>query len=543
MAGSYQVTQAIEAEQQAVKRATTEIEALKARKNASTTAIRSWRFKYRAWKMRVEIADKKKSLSEDELTMLKRSINAYNRSIRTLSHTDTLIANEGVIRRYEQKLETLNHRIDNLRNTKVADKVASELSDSAEKALVASSLTESFKRKMAQQQEQEARYEDYQQLKNKHDEQEAQYEDYQQAQHRYEEQEARYEEYVAKMRVWEREYAEYQERQKSYSKANDWITDLIADEERINKNDYQVDLVEVSGDYTPQIIQEGVSELSAELMQTYTNYPQSGLEAVLDINLWQVIGQPNWSGVENAIEDGDEMGAQRALSQAIYQQLDVWRSNNENAEYREILMNADNQGEPVEPEPVPRPIRPERVEKPAELEPVEQPKLLEPVAVPSFTAEINYTPEANTNSVDEKLLAELDEYGQGSYDNTRNHFEEINALAENVGHKCPKIAIVETKFDNSALLSALSEVEASWSGFGSQRNSDTGVAIISRFKDSVNQLKDATDYNTLTSSATKFSESSTQLFVWLSSNWWQNGGRPGGEAHPWKPAGARVLKK
>ena len=61
MAGEgYQVTKSLAAEKAAIKRVTAEIQKLTARKNASTTAIRSWRFKYMAWKNRVTITDTKR---------------------------------------------------------------------------------------------------------------------------------------------------------------------------------------------------------------------------------------------------------------------------------------------------------------------------------------------------------------------------------------------------------------------------------------------------------------------------------------------------
>ena len=79
--------------------------------------------------------------------------------------------------------------------------------------------------------------------------------------------------------------------------------------------------------------------------------------------------------------------------------------------------------------------------------------------------------------------------------------------------------------------------------FGGQRNSGHGEGIVADFKDSVNQLENASDYQTLKELSSKFDVTSTSLMVWLNSNWWQNGGTPTGNAHAWHGGNAIKLKR
>src|SRR5699024_8354947 len=97
MAGEgYSVTKSISAETAAIRKITAEIQKLKARKNADTTAIRSWRIKYMAWKNRAEIVDKKQT--EDKVKRIENTIRAYNRSINNLEkiHQNSIKADSNI---------------------------------------------------------------------------------------------------------------------------------------------------------------------------------------------------------------------------------------------------------------------------------------------------------------------------------------------------------------------------------------------------------------------------------------------------------------
>ena len=94
MAGEgYQVTKSLAAEKAAIKRVTAEIQKLTARTNAATSAIRSWRFKYMAWKNRVTITDHKNI--EDEITQSSNDTDELSAAtINEVARLDGRIDNE-----------------------------------------------------------------------------------------------------------------------------------------------------------------------------------------------------------------------------------------------------------------------------------------------------------------------------------------------------------------------------------------------------------------------------------------------------------------
>lgn len=540
----YQVSAAVEAEMDAVKRVTTEITKLKKRKNADMTAIRSWRFKYRAWKMRVT-ATNRKALSEDSKRLINRLVSAYNRSIEISLPRYRQVANKQDAERITAILNIFEHRITKLQNSEIADEVAAELEQSSINLVEARGKVSEYYRAARELKQHSDENDDFQYLQQRYEQQRQLYDDYQVALKKYHEKLDAYEDYRILLGKWQKKHDQWEDDQRLYLKADEWLENRETNINVLNQNEYAVALVEEGGDYSVRVAQEGLSGLSQELVQNYTRFPELGLDTALTSNIWNIIGQPDWGNVRSAAEDNDLMGMQVAIQQAIYDKLSTWVEDQNNATYQKILLEAGDETEPQHPQKVDKPIEPEPVKKPQKPEKT-SPKLeLEPVEMPEFTATITLDP-ALFNSdatVDEKLVDVMDSYATGPYSNTRNHFDDVNALATELGNDCPTIEIADTRFNNETLMSAIDELEESWNGFGGQQHSEQGTVIVNRLKAAIDQLRDATDYQSLDACSVKFSESSTQLFVWFASNWWQQGGKPEGDAHPWKGTGARVLKR
>lgn len=522
MAGDYQVTEAIHAEQEAVKRVTAELARMKKQKNSGLTAIRSWRFKYRNWKSRVTVYRQSDILGEDEAEVLRRLARNYNRLLEGLSSVRQ-ISTDTEAKDLLAGTSRLGRRITAIRRRSGGTLFTGELATSERQLEQAQETVEEYQQRRKHLEEQEAHYEDYRASLSRYERQEARYEDYLQLLRQYTRQQARYEEYRRLHHQWESEYEAWQDRQAERKEAQEWaqdVADLVAE---VNGNDLGVKLFELSPTTEVRVVASAPSNLARTIIRTIKEY-QYGLQSVAGSDLWQTIQAPNLEG------ELDETSLQVQLGQ----ELEAWAGSLRDEGYQAVLTEPEEPA-PREPEPVRRPVEPEKVSEPVKPEEVKQPTGAEPVPVPAFTAVldekmIKAKPE---NGVEQSLVEEMDGYGTGPYTNTRGRESEINALAERIGQGCPKIAETSTKFDNSGLLSALGEVKSSWSLFGGQRNSSTGLAIVERFKTATNRLEDASSYTELADSEPEFSESSTQLFIWLSSKWWQNGGTPGGNAHAW----------
>lgn len=565
MAGEgYQVTKSLAAEKAAIKRVTAEIQKLTARKNAGTTAIRSWRFKYMAWKNRVTIVDRKKS--EDEIVAQTRTIRAYNREAGKLATWHSLAADDKTLSRKSQKIGLLRRHLAHLQSFEI-NEIADTIANAEAKLGQYEQAIEQMKQAEDRRREQEAAYEDNKKLQQKYKQELAAYEDAEKVAQRVQgENEDLQAQYKQDLKTYHQRVEQYREYQKAVDKFDDDMDDFLAAEDkreelvdklqgvaaRLNQNDYSIKIADVDEEKLElRPTSSGIDTVAGAIMTSYKNYQDSmGLDRFLELGLIATLGSPDFSTAIAEANGGDLDGAKkeitRVLSVALEQYLD---DKNEKQE----LVQARQAGEPVEPkepEQVSRPVEPEKpqlkviehAKKPVEPEKVAKPKEVEPIELPAFTEVITYTPSLPENMVDEKMVAELDGYATGSYDNTRGHFEELNSIAERIGAGCPKIAIVDTTFSTNGLLSSLSELEGAISSFGGQRNSQIGDRIISRLKAAESELKSAGNFEEFQSASRRFDTASTSLLAWVSMNWWQEGGKPSGNAHPWKPqAGTRRL--
>lgn len=559
MAGEgYSVTKSISAETAAIRKITAEIQKLKARKNADTTAIRSWRFKYMAWKNRVTITDHKKI--EDEITVQVRTIRAYNREAGKLATWRSLTAGDNLSQK-SREIGLFRRHIAHLRNFEVgeiSDTVASGEAklDQYEQAI------EQMKRAKDQYAEQEAAYEDNQKLQQKYQKELAIYEDAEKvAQQEQGENEDLQAQYQQELKAYHRQVERYSAYRKAIDRFDDSMDQFLAAEDkreeiveglqdvatRLNQNDYSIKIVDVDEEKLElRPTSSGVDTVAGTIITSYRNYrDRMGLDRFFELGLIATLGNPGFSTAIAEAESGDLDGAQkeitRVLSVALEQYLDGENGKQELVQARQ----AGEPEEPKEPERVDRPVEPEKpqlkvieqVKKPTEPEKVAKPREVEPIELPAFTEVITYTPSLPESVVDEKLVVELDEYATGSYSNTRGHFEEINGLAEKIGVGCPKIMIVSTNYASRGLVSALNELESALAMFGAQKNSQTGATIVRNFRTASNELKAASNFDEFEAASQRFDILSTRLIAWISSNWWQFGGKPSGNAHPWKPTG------
>ena len=459
MAGEgYQVTKAIEEEKEAVRRVTAEIERLKSRKSADTTAIRSWRFKYMNWRSRVVLIDH--TQAEDQQVGNRRRVRAYNRLVERLASGITVTSDN--FKRIEGMLGRLQKVADDLQQAGFADQVAGKLSMTTEQL---------------------------------------------------EEAQGQLDEFSQKQKELDQRLDEFMHADDWYSKANEAVISL-------NSNSYETKVAEFDEKmYEVRVNQDGITDLAYQLIQTYKSAPQYGVEGAMQTDLWSKIGTPDFSTIEESFRNGDDGRAEELLSADLYRLVEARLEEVKDEQASHYLREY---GSSVPSDEV------------------------EPVALIPFTGAIDYEEvarKARHDGAEKSLVEEMDDFASGGYDHTRGHFDDINALAIKIGHNCPKIEEVATTFSTSRLIPALEELEATWSSFGGQRNSGEGEAIVSKFKNTVSNLEGVQSYHDLDRLARRFSTQSTQLFIWLESKWWQNGGTPGGDAHAWKPTKNVIVLK
>lgn len=126
------------------------------------------------------------------------------------------------------------------------------------------------------------------------------------------------------------------------------------------------------------------------------------------------------------------------------------------------------------------------------------------------------------------LLEKMDRYAYGAYTATYEHVAQINTLAAAIGHDCPMLELVGDDLDLSALYSYLGEVESAWGDFaqGGAGNSSEGQAVISRFKDAVLAARQARTLDELVAAKAELSTAIDRLYIWVTDRWYQFGGKP-----------------
>lgn len=337
-------------------------------------------------------------------------------------------------------------------------------------------------------------------------------ETYEANQRQYQQQNAKYEDYLTRYQVWERLHDQWEDNQQVKTSPQSQ-EDLMAE---INSNEWGLRLIESNGS-SLSINQSAVNELAENLVEMQ-HHSQQNWSGMFDAGIWRIIGRPQASNLHS---NQSTANLTTILASMIADKLNEWLSQQE-------LKTNDAQEKPKMPEP----------QEPEPVYPAHKP---ESINTPIF--ELVEIGPVQERTVDVRILDELSDYASGKYARTSDNATRINEIARKAGNDCPTIDIVDTNFDNRELIVALDEIEANINQFGSQKHSSRGIQIVNKLTDSVNQLRSANDYQSVKKAGEAFNESTTQLFIWLSSNWWQLGGTPTGNAHAWKRTNARVLKR
>lgn len=264
-------------------------------------------------------------------------------------------------------------------------------------------------------------------------------------------------------------------------------------------------------------VDEGaVEELANEMLSTYRYYPENGLEAMLDNDLWSVIGTPDWTEAEEIVEDGDTISYRplNAIAGAITRQLEDYiqrESLNGDSVRTKVLENTGSTKKKPKLEPIPS------VEE-KELKPVE-------------------------GGVPAELVEQLDTFLTGPYTRTEGHEDEINELAERIGHGCPTIEQRAISFDMArdqcGLSDALDKLDDARNLFGSQRHSSTGKRLASRLDGAWEACYAVNDRHSLNNAQRRMRSTQRAMLRWWSEKWTQRGGTPDNDNtyRAWKPSG------
>lgn len=264
-------------------------------------------------------------------------------------------------------------------------------------------------------------------------------------------------------------------------------------------------------------VDEGaVKELANEMLSTYRYYPENGLEAMLDNDLWSVIGTPDWTEAEEIVEDGDTISYRplNAIAGAITRQLEDYiqrESLNGDSARIKVLENAGSTKKKPKLEPIPS------VEE-KEMRPAQE-------------------------GVSVTLIEQLDGFLTGPYTNTEGHEEEISELVQKIGHGCPDIEQRAISFDeardSSGLSDALDQLDDARNLFGSQRHSSTGKRLAGRLDGAWEACYSVHDKHSLTNAQRRMRSTQRAMLNWWSEKWTQRGGTPDNDNtyRAWKPSG------
>lgn len=514
---NYRVTEAVNAEREAIRLLTEELDHLKAKRTADVSEVRRWRMRFMAWYSSIQRRNKKALQLKEQYSSLSQMVREYNDLIDEASSVGSLsYGDDG--NQYGELLSEIQEVIDRLRANGIGNDYEELLTSTEADLDDAQVQLGSFIRASQRYSEQNDRYQDYLVEKRHSDELRVKYEDYLVLQKDYEN----------KLSLYENDVATENRRIARLKRKVEILSQEI---QSINTNEYGAQLVRFDRNSLAITPNNKAVETMANKLVENAEYEELGDS--LKGKPWTMIGTPDLSRVDDELESGNRGNAYNLVSTIIKEHLDNWIKDEKN---RLPNVNELEKREIKQPEP------PEKVELVPKLEKVNPPIEMESVDLPTFDSHIDYqVPETDEVKIPASLMSEIQSYASGKYINTSENIGKINTLAVQIGYDCPKISQVNTTFDKSGVNRAISEIEASWGNFGSQRNSAQGIAAIEKLKRSIDDLKDSTNYKELQKSGVHFNEASTQLFIWLANNWWQLGGSPSGNAHAWKGTNARRL--
>lgn len=492
---NYQVTAAIEEEKNLIKAITAEINNLMAKKNSSTATVRSYRGRYRYWRNNVGPSEK---LSPDLLHLVKE----YNANLAVLNRVKELNEETAIppllvsLDRLEQcveqlksfEMEALNDQL-----TGVQSKI-----DGIRQAVLSFQQSETNEDTIRHNEVLRRAYED----------------EVTQAKALYQQQMAEYEQQLE-------EYHKQAEEVMSIQEAVEYFNASIAHGSKI---------LSLAADTKLRIDRNAISDLATTLLNQY-EYSNETLENdYASDSIFQFAGL-NWDGLQELYSEGNRPSVKHEMELGITRTAERWQNDIETIQLERVQeLESKKPQEPQAPVVEESKYLPENRDK-------------RPISLPTVGQPVESMAKMAQNAVREDLLSEMNDYLTGPYKTTVEHVDKINAIAEKLGNECPKIVFEDNRFSNTKLVHLLDGLESNFGSFGSQRNSAKGRNAIEKLKDSTNQLRNAKNYTDLEDASEYFSRSSNLMIMWLTSNWWQNGGKPEGEAHPWKGKYARRLTK
>ncbi|MCC4369901.1 hypothetical protein LMB49_00490 [Limosilactobacillus reuteri] len=491
---NYQVTAAIEEEKNLIKAITAEINSLMAKKNSSTATIRSYRARYQYWRNNILSSRK---LSLDLLHLVKE----YNDNLAALNRVKEL-NEETSIPSLSATLDNLEQCIERLKNFEIVED--DQLTDVLYQIENVRQTVLKFKK--AETNEEIIRYNET--LRNAYEDEVAQ-------------SNAKYQQQLAE---YEQRLVDYQKQAKkvmNIQESIDYFNNSVAHGSRV---------LGLVTDTKLRIDRNAISDLTTSLLTQY-EYSNETLENAYGSDSIFQFADLNWDGLQELYSEGNSSIVKHEMELGIMRTTERWRNDIETIQVERVQKIESN-----------KPTKPQRqvVEKPKYL-PEKGDKL--PVFMPTIGQPIENVAKIVKGSFIDELLSEMDTYLTGPYQETAEHRDKINEIAEKLGNGCPRIVFEDDSFSNDKLVRLLTNLEDNFSSFGSQRNSAKGREVIDGLKDSANQLKNARNYTDLEDASRSFSHESNLMIMWLTSNWWQNGGKPEGEVHPWKGKYARRLTK
>lgn len=502
---NYQVSIAIEEEKRLIRAVTASLNELKERENSTTTTIRSYRARYRYWRKNTDLEN-----MQTDCFFVRRAVLDYNIMLKALFDYGKVDENTN-LSPILKCLDSLQSALGNL--VKYEPYIAyEELLEQRKNIEKAKTLLIRY------QWQKEARERLIEENKRIDEYNEKLRQDYN------EDRNTRQKILKSKMDEYENDMNKYKKRLKLLQDVQDTVN-------YFNNNVAKVEMLQVSSDLKVGVIEDNIQILTKDLINKLlsSNYQFDDLFVnntvfeYADINwdaVWEQYYEGNLRNVQQTLKDGIKRTANRWLRDIETQLLDKVRTL-----------------------PSVAPIKPHNrvLSKPSYLQKNDVPsiRLLE---LPLWHPIAEKTKNESSVAL-EKLVQTLDEYSSGSYENTKDNAEEINRMADVIGENCPKIYFQDTSFKNSKLVRLLNDLENNFAEFGSQRNSAKGRTVIENFKSSVEELKNVRNYSELKVASENFNLTSTAIIAWLLSNWWQNGGKPAGDAHLWKGKYARKLKR
>lgn len=491
---NYQVTAAIEEEKSLIKAITAEINRLMAMKNSTTSTVRSYRARYRYWKNNVA---QNKVLDP----ALVRLVEQYNDALSALSQFKEIDQNAN-IPPLLTSLDDLEQTVNGLKQYQL-DAISDRLTNVQVNIDKAREAVNQWQQAESNAVIDRRNHE----LRNAYEDEVAQAKA----------------EYRRQMLEYEQQLEDHQKRTRevvSIQEAADYFNDSIA---------HGMPILSLVTNTTLRTNTEAINALATTLLEQYRYSDETLGSDYSDDSIFQFAGV-NWDGLQELYSDGNLATVKQELERGIAKTTERWKQDIETTQMAKV--------QELE---VSKPKKPQ-------MRVIDQPSYLSseeyaPISLPSFGQPIENAARLAQKAISDDLLAEMDNYLTGPYKATEEHVDEINSLAERMGNDCPKLVFEDSRFNNVKLLHLLDDLESNFASFGSQRNSIKGQNAIEKLKNSVASLGSARNYADLEDASEQFSRSSNLMIMWLTSNWWQNGGKPEGDVHPWKGKYARRLKK